>query len=272
MRVLITTDLEGVSGIVNWDNHEPRTPLDVWQRKLMTGEVNAAVAAAFDAGATEVKIAEGHNAIDILQLDSRAILIPAVWPAVPIYQGWDEGYDALLQIGKHAMENTPKAVLCHSYSHKAIEWLKINGELIGEIGVEAAEAGEYGFPFVMISGDEAACQEGLKYAPGAEIAPVKKGYALHHTACLSPEAARKMIYQKVSSALSRLDAFELFRIPGPIEMLVRRKEPMSPETIAAENAKPFTEVLDEFTVRVTGRTVVETMAHRCGLDWSWPVA
>ena len=272
MRVLMTTDLEGVSGIVNWDNHEPRTPLDVWQRELMTGEVNAAVAAAFDAGATEVKIAEGHSAIDIQLLDSRALLIPAVWPAVTVYQGWDEGYDALLQIGKHAMENTPQAVLCHSYSHKAIEWMKINGELIGEIGVEAAEAGDYGIPFVMISGDEAACQEGLKYAPGAEIAPVKKGYGLHHAACLAPEVAQKLIYEKVSSALSRLDTFTPFHIQGPIEMLVRRKDPMSPEIRAAESAKPFTEVLDEFTIRVTGQTVVEAMAHRCGLDWSWPAA
>ena len=271
MRVLITTDLEGVSGIVAWDKHEFRTPLDVWQRKLMTGEVNAAIAAAFDAGATEVKIAEGHNAIDILQMDPRAVLIPAVWPAVPFYQGWSEGYDALLQIGKHAMENTPQAVLCHSYSHNAIAWMKINGELIGEIGVESAEAGEYGIPFVMISGDEAACQEGLKYSPGAEIAPVKKGYGLHHAACLSPEAAQKLIYQKVSTALSRLDTFDLYRIPGPIEMLIRQKKILSPEAMAAESAKPFTEVLDDFTVRITGRTVVESMAYRCGLDWSWPV-
>ena len=79
-----------------------------------------------------------------------------------------------------------------------------------------------------------------------------------------------MIYDKVTAALNRLESFDLFSIPGPIEMLVRRKEPMPPETAAGENSKPFTEVLDEFTVRITGKNVVETMAHRCGIDWSWP--
>ena len=99
MNILITTDLEGVSGIVDWDKHETGTPLDAWQRQLMTGEVNAAIEGAFEAGATRIKVAEGHNAIDILQLDARATLVPARFPAVPPYQGWDEGFDAQIQIG-----------------------------------------------------------------------------------------------------------------------------------------------------------------------------
>ena len=130
MKVLIMTDLEGVSGIVDWDKHEPRTPQDRWQRELMTGEVNAAVADAFDAGATRVKIVEGHNAIDILQMDERATLVPAQYPACAAATGWDEGFDALMMVGKHAMAGTPDGILAHT-GNRGVEFVEINGTRVG---------------------------------------------------------------------------------------------------------------------------------------------
>ena len=271
MKVLITTDLEGVSGITEWDAHESRTPQNQWQRTLMTGEVNAAIAGAFEAGATRVKIAEGHNAIEILQLDERATLVPAKFPAIPAYQGWDEGFDAMLQVGKHAMAGTSDGVLAHTGS-RGVEYVEINGIRVGECGTEAAEAGDYGFPCVMVSGDAAVCREMQELLGDLEVAAVKTGYAEHHADCLHPHAARRLIHERVAAALNRLDDFKPFVIPGPIRLVQRLKSPYSQEHLQSYEAKPYVEIIDERTAAFSGQNVVEAFARRCGIDYDWPGA
>ncbi len=268
MRVLIMTDLEGVSGITDWDAHEPMTPQDQWQRTLMTGEINAAVAGAFDAGATRVKITEGHNAIDILQLDERATLVPARYPALGVLTGWDEGFDAMLQIGKHAMAGTPDGVLAHT-GNRSVEYVEINGIHVGESGTEAAEAGDYGFPTVMISGDVAACREMQELLGDIEVAPVKTGYDCHHADCLHPNVARRLIREKVRTALERLGDFKPFVIPGPISLVQCLKEPIAEEALARQSEKPWVEVVNGRTLAFKGQNVVEAFARRCGLDYTW---
>ena len=269
MNVLIVTDLEGVSGIVEWDAHEPRTPQDQWQRTLMTGEVNAAVAGAFDAGATRVKIAEGHNAIDILQLDERATLVPAHYPAMPPYQGWDEGFDALLQIGKHSMAGTPDGVLAHT-GNRNVEFVEVNGIRVGECGNEAMMAGDYGFPCVMVSGDAAVCRELQDLLGDIETAPVKIGYGPHHADCLPPGVACKLIREKTRTALGRLEDFQPFLVPGPVRLVQRLKTPYGDEALRAFAEKAYIEIVDERTVVFKGRNVVEAFARRCGVDYTWP--
>ena len=271
MKVLITTDQEGVSGITEWDAFEPRTPQDQWQRTLMTGDVNAAIAGAFDAGATRVKVAEGHSAIDILQLDERATLVPAHYPAIPPYQGWDEGFDAMLQIGKHAMAGTPDGVLAHT-GNKNVEFIEINGIRVGECGTEAAEAGDYGFPCVMISGDAAACREMQELLGDIEVAPVKTGYTTHHADCLQPIAARRLIRERAAAALSRVGDFKPFVIPGPIRLVQRLKSPYSGDSLRTYADLPHAEVIDEHTVAFKGQNVVEAHVRRCGVEYTWPGA
>lgn len=268
MRVLIVTDLEGVSGIIDWDKHELRTPQDVWQRQLMTGEVNAAVAGAFAAGATEVKIAEGHNAIDIQLLDERATLVPAYYPAAPPLQGW-EGFDALVEVGKHAMAGTPDGVLSHT-GNKSVEYVEINGIRVGESGTEAMEAGDFGFPMVMISGDLAACREMQNLLGDIEIAPVKTGYGPHHCECLPPSRAQALIRERTRTALLRLRDFRPFVVPGPVEYVQRLYAPYGEDALKRFDAGPHTRVIDDRTVAFLGRNVVEAFAHRCGLNYTWP--
>jgi len=272
MNVVITTDLEGVSGIVEWDTPDLGPIARARIEALMTGEVNAAIEGAFDAGADQVRVAEGHRAIDILQLDGRATIVPAHAPAVAAAQGWDDGFDALIQIGKHAMSDTPDGVLCHTYNPVAVEYMEINGARIGEIGVEAAEAGDFGFPTVMVSGDAAACREAQTLLGDVEVAAVKIGYGGHHANCLSPKAARDLIRGKVRTALERLGDFKPCVIPGPIRLVQRLKVPHHPEWLDNVRGKPYVEICDELTAVFTGRNVVETIARRGGLDCTWPAA
>jgi D-amino peptidase len=269
MKILICTDLEGVSGIVEWDKHERGTNLDMWQRQLMTGEVNAAIAGAFEAGATRVKVAEGHAAIDIIQMDERATLVPAQWPAIPPLQGWNDGFDALIQIGRHSMAGTANGVLSHSFN-RGVEFIEINDIRVGEIGVSAAHAGDFGFPTVMVSGDQAACQEAQSLLGDIEIASVKTGYGCHYADCLQPTIARSLIKKKVSAALRRIESFKPFVIPGPVRFVERSKEPHSPEFMKEKRRNPYTEIVDENTIAYIGRNVVEAFTRRCGLEYDWP--
>lgn len=269
MKVLICTDLEGVSGIVDWDKHQLGTPVDAWQRELMTGEVNAAIEGAFDAGATRVKVAEGHAAIDIIKMDERATLVPARWPAIPPLQGWDEGFDAHIQIGKHSMAGTPTGVLSHSFN-QGVESIHLNDLLVGEIGVAAAMAGDFGFPTVMVSGDTAACDEAKALLGDLETAPVKIGYSCHMADCLHPKAAQRLIKEKVAKALKRLGDFKPFIVPGPVKFVERVREPYSDEYLIKKKSKnKYARIIDNRTIAYTGRNVVEASARRSGLDYTW---
>ena len=268
MKVLIVTDLEGVSGIVEWDRHERGTALDQWQRTLMTAEINAAVAGAYDAGADRVKVAAGHDAVDIMQLDQRATLVPGHFPSTPTLQGWDEGFDAQFQIGKHSMAGTADGVLAHSYNRN-VEYVEINGVRIGEIGVEVAEAGEFGFGLAMISGDVAACREAEQLVGDVETAAVKTGYDCYHADCLQPLAACELIRQKAAAALKRVGDFKPLVIDGPIRMVQRGRLPFNAQAIERCSDNPALEVVDEFTVAFHGASVHETMARRCELSAIW---
>ena len=269
MKVLITTDLEGVSGITDWDKHQRGTRLDAWQRKLMTGEVNAAIAGAFEAGASRVKVAEGHDAIDIMEMDERATLVPAKWPAIPPLQGWDEGFGAQVKIGCHSMAGTSNGVLAHSFN-QGVESIDLNDIRIGEIGVSAAMAGDFGFPTVMVSGDVAACDEAKALLGNIETAAVKIGYSCHMADCLHPKTAQNLIKDKVVAALKRLGDFKPFIIPGPVKFVERVKEPYSEEYLAKKKHKNrYAKIIDDHTIAYIGQNVVEASARRSGLDYDW---
>ena len=215
-----------------------------------------------------MKIVEGHNAIDILQMDERATLVPAQYPACAAATGWDEGFDAMMMVGKHAMAGTADGILAHT-GNRGVEFVEINGTRVGESGNEAAEAGDYGFPTVMISGDVAACREMEELLGDIETAPVKVGYDCHHADCMHPMAARRLVREKARKALERLGEFTPYRIPGPVRLVQRHYEPYS--SVALKNAETslWVDVVDDRTLAYKGQNVVEAFARRCGLDYTW---
>jgi len=159
--------------------------------------------------------------------------------------------------------------LAHT-GNRSVESVEINGIRVGESGTECAEAGDFGFPTVMISGDVAACRELEELLGDIETAPVKKGYDCHHAECMHPLAARELIREKARTALQRLDDFTPFVIPGPVELVQRLKKPYGEEQLARFAGNPHVEVMDERTVAFKGVNTVEAFARRCGLDYTWP--
>jgi len=220
MRVYILTDLEGVAGVLEFDDRVGTDAVAqkkrTFHRRLLSGEVNAAVAGAFDAGATYVLVNDSHgggNTILFDQLDPRAEIIQGrergSW-----FPYLDGGFDCVLKVGCHAMAGTPRAVLCHTYSRKVRHW-KLNGAPIGEFGVMALVAGYHGVPTVLCTGDVAACNEAQELIPEIVVAPVKEGLSRFAAKQLSHPKACELIRERAAQALRRAPQIAPPTVEGP---------------------------------------------------------
>lgn len=238
MRVLISCDMEGISGIVDWEQVTPGK--SEWQRgrRLMVGDVNAAINGAFLGGATAVTVSDAHwnaRSLEIETLDARAMLHSGSPSPFSMLQGIDDaaadagvGYDALVCIGYHAMAGAKKGVLCHTWSENVLNvWL--NDMQVGEIGLNAAVAGHYGTPLIALSGDRAACREAQDLlGAGVEVAVVKQGTGRFAAECLPLPVAREKICEAVAAAVARRKRGEgasPFRVATPVRLVVEFKFP-----------------------------------------------
>ncbi len=176
MKIYVLCDLEGTAGVVDFEKQSySDAKYNEQAKRLATLEINALVDGALAGGATEIIVLDGHGSggLDIEKVHIEAKVMMGRPISVP--WGMDDSVDALFLYGHHAMANTEKGVLCHSWSSRTIANCWLNGELVGEIGFNMAIAGSLGIPTVFISGDEAAIAEARRYTPGIEGVIVKWG-------------------------------------------------------------------------------------------------
>ncbi|MFZ7127149.1 MAG: M55 family metallopeptidase [Desulfobacterales bacterium] len=214
MKILISADIEGIGTVVRSEHSSVQGREYPQARRLMTEEVNAAVRAAFDGGADEVIVTDGHNVgLNLIPeaLDERAHLVMGSPRPLCMMEGIDRGIDAACFIGYHGMAGTRDAGIAHIF-HGRVAELRFNGLRVGEIGLNALLAGCFKVPVVMVSGDAAACREARDLLPGIETAVVKESIGAYAAICLHPTRCREMIHGAVAKALARLDTFEPFSL------------------------------------------------------------
>lgn len=211
LKVYISADMEGVSGGVSRmhfgsDGQE-------WERfrRITTQEVNAAAEAAFGAGATEVVVSDshgtGHNLV-VEDLHPDVELIRS-WPRrLIMMEGIDESFDAAILIGYHASEGTPEAIAAHTMSGGQIFDIQINGISVPEGGFNAAIAGDFGVPVVMVSGDQSATDEVRALVGDVEEAVVKTALGNRAARTMHPSHSNALIGEKTTAALERLGDFQ----------------------------------------------------------------
>ena len=231
MKILIAADMEGISGVMHWDHVTPGHAEYARFRRIMTHDVNAAIAGALDAGAEEVTVTDGHwDDLNILveELDPRARLNSGGPSPLSMVQGVSVDVSGVMFVGYHARAGSPNAILDHTWSDSRVANLWLNGKLAGEIGLNAAVCGHFDAPVIMISGDQTACAEAVEtLAPDrgsrglgvVEIAVVKHATGRMAAECLSPEAAQKKIREAASRAVNRLrlgQAAAPYRLESPI--------------------------------------------------------
>ncbi|NGO71320.1 M55 family metallopeptidase [Streptomyces boncukensis] len=175
MRVYISADMEGVTGLVGADDVQMGGRDYERGRVMMTEDVNAAARGALAGGATEVLVNDAHSTqrnLLVDQLHPEAALVRGRPKPMTMVQDLDAGFDAMLCVGFHARAGT-LGVLSHSFMGHEIEDMWLDGRPMGEIGFAHATATALGVRVVMLSGDDAACAEMTEWDGGVVTAPVK---------------------------------------------------------------------------------------------------
>jgi D-amino peptidase len=220
LKVYISVDLEGIAGVVASDQTSPNGKDYNWARSMMLGETNAAIAGAFDGGATEVLVNDSHGPQTNLrpdEVDRRAGLITGQPKPMGMTQGLDSTFDAVVYIGYHANGSMADAVHGHTFSG-ALKHVKLNGREVGEYGLNGAVAGSYGVPVVFVSGDQSFVAEAKAFFPNVDALAVKEAIGFYAARTMNPLEARERIRSGVKAALIRKDNRTPVRLPTPITL------------------------------------------------------
>jgi D-amino peptidase len=220
-RVFISVDMEGISGIVHGDQTTPGTPEYAPGRKWMAQDVNAAVEGALEAGATEVVVNDSHGSMRNINPDDlhpKAVLISGSPKPLSMMQGIDASFAACLFIGYHAKAGTENAILDHTISGSVVRFIKVNGVELPELGLNAAIAGYYGVPVVLVSGDAAVCRQTSEVL-GKDVTTVqvKEAYGRLAAKLVPMAAAREMIKAGVKEALAKSGRVKPFKPGAPTD-------------------------------------------------------
>jgi len=216
------TDLEGVSGVDNYDMIKPESERFEESRLCLTGDINAAVAGAFDGGAKEVMVLDGHHKgegnIVWEEIDRRAT--KDTRPNRNWWSSLDGTFDATFFVGAHAMAGTVNAFLDHTQS--SLSWYDyyVNGRKFGEIGQWALCAGHFGVPLVMVAGDEAAVAEAYAFFDPVETAAVKRGVGRMSAVLFDLDEARARIRQAARRAMALVGKAKPFTATFPAEIIL----------------------------------------------------
>ncbi len=257
LKIYISADMEGVVGVVTDAQLGPSGFEYQRSREFMTEEVKAAVEAAFEAGATEILVSDSHgNGQNLLieKLPRNITLVRAFPRPLMMMQGIDETFDGVIFLGYHTGTANPQGVRAHTMSSASLADVRLNGTSMPEAGVNAAIAGHFNVPVIMISGDDAIVKEAIALLGDIEGAVVKWASGFHSARTLMPEAAYELIRQKVKQAISRIKDFKPYKLKTPVQLDVRFKNYRPSEVLSY---LPIVERTDSHSIRFAGKNMIE---------------
>lgn len=224
IRVLISADMEGSSGITSWDDVMPGRPDYERGRRLMTGDVNAAIRGALEGGADEVWVNDSHNTmrnILIDELEPDAQLILGAEKPRGMMEGVEE-VDLVFFTGYHDLAGG-RGVLAHTY-WRALAHVKVNGLPGSEALVNAAVAGELGIPVVLITGDDLTCEAAERTFTGIKAVTTKHSISPHSARCSTPGKVGENIVATAREAVRNATDSEPFRLETPVVLEVELRD------------------------------------------------
>lgn len=256
LKLFISVDMEGVVGVVTADQLGPSGFEYQRAREWMTEELVAAINAAREQGVTEFVVADSHGNGQNLLIDRLPddVLVVRSWPRpLGMMQGIDSTFDAAVFLGYHTGTSNPEGVRAHTFSSARLADVRLNGQSVPEGGVNAAIAGYFGVPVIMVSGGDAAIEQIRSVIGDVEGAVVKWHYSFHSAKTMTPAASYKLIGETIKKALQRLDDFEPLVVSVPVTLDVRFKN-YRPSQILAY--LPIVERTDSHSIRYIGEDMV----------------
>lgn len=257
MKIYISADMEGVVGVVTGDQLGPQGFEYERFRGFMTQEVNAAIEAAFASGATEIVVSDSHGNGENLLIEKlpKNITLVRSWPRpLMMMQGIDETFAGAIFIGYHSGTTNAQGVRAHTMSSANLADIKLNGTSMSEAGVNAAIAGHFNVPVIMVSGDDAAVAETTALLGNIEGAVVKWNYGFHSARTLMPDAAYDLIREKVKRAMGRIKEFKPYKVSTPVQLDVRFKNYRPAEMLSY---LPIVQRTDSHSIRFQGKDMPE---------------
>lgn len=256
MKILISADMEGATGVTWPADVEPGT--EQWQRcrAMFTSDVNAAIAGFFDGGADEVLVNEAHATMRNLlleQLDDRAVMLTGRHKDLSMVEGVQHGdVDGIAFVGYHTGAGT-EGVLAHTYLPNSITAVRVNGEQASEGRLNTLVCAEYGVPVVLVTGDDRTCEDAATYAPHAVAVAVKDHVSRYAAVCRPPARTAADIRVAAEHAVPLAVAQEP-RSDGPYTVEV---EFDAAQLTGAATMVPTVERTGERTVAYTATTMYE---------------
>ncbi|HEY7355104.1 MAG TPA: M55 family metallopeptidase [Ktedonobacterales bacterium] len=223
MKVFISTDFEGVAGIVDWDQILANGRDYEMGRRLLIDETNAVIDGAAEAGASDFVVNDSHSFmrnIPPAELHGRASYIAGKHKPLYMMEGLDSSFDAIFFVGYHGSIGASQAILSHSYNPRAIWEVKINGHVVGETALNALVAAHYGVPIVLVTGDQVTAREAREVLPEVECVVVKESITRFAAANLHPEVACERLREGATRAIQNLSSHKppAFEQPARVEV------------------------------------------------------
>jgi D-amino peptidase len=203
------------------------------------------------------------------EVDPRARLILGHYKPMYMLQGLDESFDAAFFVGYHGAIGEPEAILSHSYNPRAIWEAKVDGRVVGEIGLNALVCEYFGVPIRLVTGDQATVVEAREVIMGVNVAEVKRSFSRYSAESLSPEESRAVIRREAVECLRAVPTSERTRRPVTIELTflladmagmaewIRGVERVSPRTVRFTAPDGLEAYRTFYTILMLTRSIVE---------------
>jgi D-amino peptidase len=257
MKIYISADMEGVVGVVTNEQLGPQGFEYARFREFMTQEVNAAIEGAVAAGATQIVVSDSHGNGQNLLIEKlpKDILLVRSWPRpLMMMQGVDETFAGAIFIGYHSATTNSQGVRAHTISSARLADVRLKGISMSEAGLNAAIAGHFNVPVIMISGDDVVVKETQALLGDVEGAVVKWASGFHSAKTMMPEASYQLIREKVQKAVGRIKDFKPYKLAAPIQLDVRFKNYRPSEVLSYLS---IVERTDAHSIRFTGKDMIE---------------
>ncbi|MGH8194256.1 MAG: M55 family metallopeptidase [Woeseiaceae bacterium] len=257
LRIFISADMEGVVGAVTGDQLGPEGFEYERFREFMTAEVNACIEAARAAGAAEFLVSDSHGNGQNLLIEKLPddVTVVRSWPRpLGMMEGIDKSFDGVIFLGYHASTANERGVRAHTFSSANVTGLRLNGRSMSEASVNAAIAGHFGVPVIMVSGDNIAVAETQVLVGDIEGAVVKWAKGFHSAETLTPNAGYAVIREHTKAAIERIDQFEPFVLEAPLTLELSLKNYRPVELLAY---LPDVERVNSHTIRFVGQDILE---------------
>lgn len=255
-KIYISVDMEGIAHVVNAQTAAGQFDYERG-RRLMTAEVNAAIEGCLAAGAGEIVVSDSHgNAQNIIpeELNEKAYLIRSFPRPLLQMEGIDSSFDGVIFIGYHPKEGTPEANLSHTIWGTKFAEIKVNGQVVSEALFNAAVAGHFGVPVIMVCGDQHVVKEARENLGPVETVMTKESLGFLSAKSAHPKVVQAEIRQKAEKAVRRLKEMKPYTVAKPVVLDIAFKNIFDAETTAY---LPWVKRTDGKTVRVEFRDMLE---------------